>query len=65
MELKSATPKSKLRYLRLLYFIPAIASLGCDRILHLADIPLVCGDRAIAGPIASYSIMQIVPLFIK
>jgi hypothetical protein len=28
MELKSARPKSKLRYLRLLFFIPAIAALG-------------------------------------
>jgi len=28
MELKSAKPKSRLRYLRILFFIPAIASLG-------------------------------------
>ncbi len=28
MELKSARQKSRLRYLRLLFFIPAIAALG-------------------------------------
>ncbi|WP_190303524.1 hypothetical protein [Pseudanabaena sp. UWO311] len=28
MELKSAKPKSRLRYLRILFFIPAIVALG-------------------------------------
>ena len=44
MELKSARPKSRLRYLRILFFIPAIAALGGDGLLHLADISLVRGD---------------------
>jgi hypothetical protein len=64
MELKSATPKSRLRYLRILFFIPAIASLVVMAYCIWQIFPWFVA-MAIAGLIASYSIMQIIPLFIK
>jgi hypothetical protein len=64
MDLKSARPKSKLRYLRLLYFIPAIAALGVMAYCIWQIFPWFVA-MMIAGPIASYSILQIIPLFVK
>jgi len=56
MELKSAKPKSKLRYLRILFFIPAIAALGVMAYCIWQIFPWFVA-MAIAGPIAGYSIM--------
>ena len=64
MELKSATPKSRLRYFRLLFIPVAIASLGVMAYCIWQIFPWFVA-MAIAGPIAGYSIMQIIPLFIK
>jgi hypothetical protein len=64
MELKSAKPKSRLRYLRLLFFIPAIASLGVMAYCIWQIFPWFIA-MAIAGPIAGYSILQIIQLFVK
>ncbi|PZO37214.1 MAG: hypothetical protein DCF19_19650 [Pseudanabaena frigida] len=64
MELKSAKPKSRLRYLRLLFFIPAIAALGMIAYCIWQIFPWFVA-MAIAGSIASYSILQIIPLFVK
>jgi hypothetical protein len=64
MELKSAKPKSRLRYLRLLFFIPAIAALVVMAYCIWQIFPWFVA-MAIAGPIAGYSISQIIPLFFK
>ncbi|MEA5487478.1 MULTISPECIES: hypothetical protein [Pseudanabaena] len=64
MELKSARPKSRLRYLRLLFFIPAIAALLTMAYCIWQIFPWFVA-MAIAGPIAGYSISQIIPLFFK
>jgi len=64
MELKSAKPKSKLRFLRLLFFFPAIGALGAMAYCIWQIFPWFVA-MAIAGPIAGYSILQIVPLFVR
>jgi hypothetical protein len=64
MELKSATPKSRLRYFRLLFFIPAIAALGVMGYCIWQIFPWFVA-MVIAGLIAGYSILQIIPLFVK
>ena len=64
MELKSATPKSRLRYFRLLFIPVAIAALGVMAYCIWQIFPWFVA-MAIAGPIAGYSILQIIPLFIK
>ena len=64
MELKSAKPKSRLRYFRLLFIPVAIAALGAMGYCIWQIFPWFVA-MAIAGPIAGYSIKQIIPLFIK
>ncbi len=62
MELKSAKPKSKLRFLRLLFFIPAIAALSVMGYCIWQIFPWFVA-MAIAGPIAGYSTSQLVKFF--
>ena len=64
MELKSARPKSRFRYVRILFFIPAIAALSVMAYCIWQIFPWFVA-MAIAGPIAGYSISQIIPLFVK
>jgi hypothetical protein len=55
MELKSARPKPKLRYLRILFFIPAIAASLAMAYCIWQIFPWFVA-MAIAGLIAGYSI---------
>ncbi|MFZ4555727.1 MAG: hypothetical protein ACOYN8_05030 [Pseudanabaena sp.] len=64
MDLKSARPKSRLRYFRLLFIPVAIAALGIMAYCIWQIFPWFVA-MAIACPIAGYSIIQIIPLFIK
>ncbi|MCA6580474.1 MAG: hypothetical protein IM537_05910 [Pseudanabaena sp. M57BS1SP1A06MG] len=64
MELKSAKPKSRRRYLRLLLIPVAIASLVVMAYCIWQIFPWFVA-MMLAGPIAGYSILQIIPLFSK
>jgi hypothetical protein len=64
MDLKSAQPKSRFRYFRLLFIPVAIAALGMIAYCIWQIFPWFVA-MGIAGPIAGYSIKQIIPLFIK
>jgi len=64
MELKSATPKSRSRYFRLLFIPVAIAALGVMAYCIWQIFPWFVA-MAIGPAIAGYSIKQIIPLFIK